>query len=70
MLFRSEFNEMNIASRVFLKDFFALLNGFDPFRLNKTMLMPLSPYESRNEIFRFQNLIAVRRDISPYLVRR
>jgi FkbM family methyltransferase len=52
-----EFNEMNVVSRVFLKDFFDLLPQYAFYRLLKSSLAPLS-YSSREEIFRFQNLVA------------
>ncbi len=54
-----EFNEMNIISRVFLKDFYDLLQGFSLYRLDSNRLIPLAGYSSTNEIFKFQNLLAV-----------
>ena len=38
-----EFNEMNIVTRVFLKDFYALLEGFAFYRLEQDRLLPLVP---------------------------
>lgn len=58
-----EFGEMNIISKVFLKDFFSLLEDFNLYRLDTERLLPLFPYRSKNEIFAYQNLIAIRRDI-------
>lgn len=55
-----EFNEMNVAARVFLRDFYELLADYRFFRLNTRRLIPLGPYQPRNEIFQFQNLLAVR----------
>ena len=56
-----EFNEMNIISRCFLKDFYDLLHGFHFYRLNTSELIPLGNYNSINEIFQFQNIVAIRR---------
>lgn len=52
-----EFNEMNVVSRVFLKDFFDLLPQYTFYRLLRSSLVPLS-YSPREEIFRFQNIVA------------
>ncbi len=54
-----EFNEMNVFSRVFLKDFYELLEGYSFFRLNTNELIPMKTYKTRNEIFQFQNILAV-----------
>ncbi len=58
-----EFNEMNIISRSFLKDFYGFLDGYSFFRLMPNGLLPLGPYTSRNEIFAFQNILAIRKDV-------
>lgn len=55
-----KFNEMNIVSRVFLKDFFELLDDYNIYRIDKKGLLPLFPYSSNNEIFKFQNIVAIR----------
>lgn len=62
-----EFNEMNVISRVFLKDFYDLLGDeWDFFRLDTRKLISLgSRYDSANEIFKFQNLVAIRRSFLP-----
>jgi FkbM family methyltransferase len=54
-----EFNEMNIISRVFLKDFYEILNNYKLHRLDSSRLIPLFNYESKNEIFKFQNFLAI-----------
>jgi FkbM family methyltransferase len=60
-----EFNEMNIVSRVFLKDFYELLEGkFHFYRLTKKALVPLGGYSSINEIFRYQDLILIRKELN------
>jgi FkbM family methyltransferase len=56
-----EFNEMNVISRVFLKDFFNILPEYNFFRLLQDGYISLS-YSSLNEIFAYQNIIAVRKD--------
>jgi FkbM family methyltransferase len=57
-----EFNEMNIHSRVFLRDFVQVLPDFNLYRLLPTSLLPIQ-YASRHEIFLFQNFLAVRKDL-------
>jgi FkbM family methyltransferase len=58
-----EFNSMNTASRVYFKDFFYLLNKFDLYRLLPTSALKITDYEPvYNEIFGFQNIVAVRKD--------
>jgi FkbM family methyltransferase len=60
-----EFNEMNIARRVFMNDFYKLLPSYDFYRLKSNSLYPLGSYSSNIEIFKIQNIIAIRRvDIS------
>jgi FkbM family methyltransferase len=62
-LIQFEFNEMNIISRVFLKDFYLLLSHYKLFRIDTDKLIPLTEYSSRNEIFQFQNLVAIYKDV-------
>ena len=55
-----EFNEMNVVSRVFMKDFFDLLPGYSFFRLLPDGMAPLGKYSPvRHEIFAFQNIVAL-----------
>lgn len=58
-----EFNEMNVISRVFLRDFYAVLGAFDIYRLDTHQLIPMTKYTPVDEIFLFQNLVAIRRDL-------
>lgn len=55
-----EFNEMNIASRTFIGDFFQHLPGFDLYRLlpNGWISVRNRPLEN---VFAFQNIVAIRR---------
>lgn len=54
-----EFNEMNVISKVFLKDFYNILKSYKLYRLDTSKLIPLFEYNSINEIFKFQNFIAI-----------
>ena len=58
-----EFNEMNIISRVFLKDFYVVLKNYNIYRLSKNTLIDIKQYKSKNEIFQFQNILAVSKKI-------
>src|SRR5712691_4613912 len=54
-----EFNEMNVASRTFFKDFYDLLPGFEFFRILRHGLLPLGAYAPAScEIFSYQNVVA------------
>jgi len=56
-----EFNEMNLISRVFLRDFFDLLqDSFTLYRLLPDRLDEIE-YSSTEEIFLFQNFLAVKK---------
>jgi FkbM family methyltransferase len=59
-----EFGECHVYSRTFLRDFYELLTGFTFYRLDSSRLIPLGNYNVRHEIFRFQNIVAIRRDDS------
>ena len=54
-----EFGECDVFSRVFLRDFYEILPNFRIYRLNSDSLISLFEYKSTNEIFRFQNFIAI-----------
>jgi hypothetical protein len=60
-LIQFEFNEMNVVSRSFLRDFYQLLKSYEFFRLMPSGLLPLGSYSPRHEIFAFQNILAVRK---------
>jgi FkbM family methyltransferase len=60
-----EFNEMNVASRVYFKDFVNLLEGFTFYRMLPDSLMPLKEYNPILwELFAFQNIVATRKGFS------
>ena len=54
-----EFNEMNVITRVFLADFFALLPGFAFYRLLPDGWIPITDRPMEN-VFAFQNIVAVK----------
>jgi FkbM family methyltransferase len=55
-----EFNEMNVVSHVFLKDFYDLMPDFDFYRTLRDGLTPLGRYSPiKCELFAFQNIIAL-----------
>ncbi len=62
-----EFNEMNVVSRVFLKDFFALLVNFNMYRLLPYDFLPLQyDHSLMNELFSYQSIVAVRKDLDTH----
>lgn len=62
-----EFNEMNVVSRVFFRDFYQYLYNYVFFRMVPDGLVPLGKYTPNEwEIFGYQNIIAIRKD-SQYL---
>lgn len=54
-----EFNYTNIISKVFFNDFNRLLKGFVFYRIVRNGLVKLAPYSIYNEIFMYQNIIAI-----------
>lgn len=58
-----EFNEMNTISKVFLRDFIKLLNNYDFYRLFSDGVIKINYNPLHFEIFAFQNIIAIRKDI-------
>lgn len=58
-----EFNEPNVSNRIFLKDFYTILTNYEFYRIKKDHLVPLGVYDSRNEIFRYQNILAINKNI-------
>ncbi len=57
-----EFNEMNVVSRTFFKDFYGLLSEYDFYRMLPNDLMPIKKYDALFcEIFAYQNIVAILR---------
>lgn len=65
-----EFNEMNVHSRVFFKDFYDMLSiKYNIYRLLPKELLPLPRYTAMQcELFVYQNIVAIRKDIDNLLV--
>ena len=58
-----EFNEMNVVSKTFMKDFYNLLSDYTFYRMLPNSLLPLGEYRSSIcEIFLYQNVVAIRND--------
>lgn len=60
-----EFNEMNIISRVFFKDFTEILPNYKPYRLLPTGAIPLYKSPLKTELFAFQNIVFVHERFKP-----
>lgn len=59
-----EFNEVSLKKRTFLSDYYKLLStNYNLYRLNSNKLIPLGTYKPIYEIFLFQNIIAVNKEI-------
>ena len=59
-LIQFEFNEMNVFTRTFFKDFVDLLPDYNFYRLLPSGLLPLGEYRPlTHEIFGFQNVVAL-----------
>ena len=61
-LIHFEFNEMNVYSRSFFRDFRTMLRGYEFFRLLPSDLLPLRTNALDTELFGFQNILAVPRE--------
>jgi FkbM family methyltransferase len=66
-LIQFEFNEMNVVSRTFLRDIYAILNDFEFYRLSKDRLIALGDYDTRHEIFKYHNILAISKHIRSSL---
>lgn len=62
-LIQFEFTQINIISRVFLRDFYEILQKYKIYRLDSNNLIPLFEYQVSNEIFQYQNFLAVHEEI-------
>lgn len=65
-----EFNECNVLSRVFLKDFYDLLAGYKFFRLHPDGLISLGQYAARHEIFQYQNILALETNLAQEVMKQ
>lgn len=58
-LIQFEFNEMNVISRTYMRDFLELLSNYQLHRLLPDGLLPLNSSVQDTEIFAFQNIVAI-----------
>lgn len=59
-----EFNDMYVYTRTFLLDFYQLLNKTHGlFRLDTNKLHDIQKYHTNLEVFRYQNIVAIRKDL-------
>lgn len=64
-----EFNEMNVYSRTYLKDFFDILKNYNLYRLLPNSFLPIHyKYPHKSEFFAFQNIVAFREDIDKICI--
>lgn len=62
-----EFNEMNVYSRVFFRDFYELLVNYNFYRMLPDGLIFLGDYDPiYQEIFAYQNVVAIRKDLKYF----
>ena len=60
-----EFNEMNVASRVYFKDFWDMLSAYDLYRMLPNSLVKIETYNPIFcEIFAYQNIVAILKEAS------
>lgn len=60
-----EFSQFHVFTRSFIKDFHDLLSPTHSlYRLDTTSLHDINKYDSQMEIFRLQNILAVRKDLT------
>ena len=58
-----EFNEMNVSSRAFFRDFWKLLDGYRFYRLLPNDMLEIKQYSPLQcEIFAYQNIVAILKD--------
>ena len=58
-LIQFEFNEMNVISRNYMRDFLELLSNYQLHRLLPDGLLPLNNCVLDTELFGFQNILAI-----------
>lgn len=60
-----EFNEMNVVSRCFFRDFWKILDGYRFYRLLPSGMLEIKNYSPLNcEIFAYQNIVAILKELS------
>lgn len=61
-----EFNEMNIVSRAFFRDFRIILKDYDLYRLLPSGVIRLGDSPVQTELFAYQNIIAIPKDTEKF----
>lgn len=62
-----EFNEFNIISKSYMKDFYNLLKDYQFYRIMpQNKLYPMGEYNSSLEIFRYQNILAIHKTLNHH----
>lgn len=57
-----EFNEMNVISRTYFRDFWEILSGYKIYRLLPKDMLEIKSYSPLNcEIFAYQNIVAIKK---------
>ena len=57
-----EFNQMNVVSRSFFRDFAQLLSHHKPYRLLPSGMIPVESRPLKSELFAFQNIVFIPKD--------
>jgi FkbM family methyltransferase len=65
-----EFNEMNIVSRVFVRDFRKILHNYEFYRLLPNGLLPLGDSPLATELFAYQNILAFPKSLAEKVLSR
>jgi FkbM family methyltransferase len=60
-----EFNEMNVISRVFMRDLKEVLKGYVAYRLLPSEALPVPTTTLMAELFGFQNVIFIHKNLNP-----
>ena len=63
-----EFNDFNISSRTFMKDFYKTLKDYNFFRITGKGLVNMGKYKTELEIFKYQNILAVNPTVSSFKI--
>jgi hypothetical protein len=60
-----EFNEFNIFSKTFFRDYYRILKDYKLYRIMpQNRLLPMGEYDSSHEIFRYQNILAIHNSLN------
>jgi len=66
-LIHFEFNEMNVSSKVYFRDFWNMLSNYHLYRLLPSGMIKIENYRPVYcELFAYQNIVAVLKDYDPF----